>query len=223
MSVYISESSYFYYCYVLYCTTPDFILLLSLVFLILLLLAIFYYELNKYFFKRDCTYVLFLQTERDIWRCTLCIRIMCLVYIAVILSLNCIFVFLSTAVQEVPDTELQHCEDIFNLTGDTSHKFLHQVAMEQNLHCIDINITDGLLSVVLVIILSVLIIALNSLVLLKCTENIKHWNVYTAFKVSFIVIYIVTGIIILPKIVNQFLSLDTFSVPFLISFLSLFY
>ena len=45
---------------------------------------------------------------------------MCLVYIAVILSLNCIFVFLSTAVQEVPDTELKHCEDIFNLTGETS-------------------------------------------------------------------------------------------------------
>ena len=67
-------------------------------------------------------------------------------------------------------------------------KLLHQVTMEQNLHCIDINITDGRLSVVLVIILSGLIIALNSLVLLKCTENSKHWNVYTAFKVPFIVI-----------------------------------
>ena len=98
--------------------------------------------------------------EKDFSRCTLCIRIMCLVYIAVILFLNCIFVFLSTAVQEVPDTELKHCEDIFNVTGDTSHKFLHQVAMEQNLHCIDINITDGLLSVVLVIISLVSVIAL---------------------------------------------------------------
>ena len=58
---------------------------------------------------------------------------------------------------EVPDTELKHCEDIFNLTGDTSHKLLHQVAMEQNLHCIDINITDGLL---LAIILSVSVITL---------------------------------------------------------------
>ena len=96
---------------------------------------------------------------------------MCLVYIAVILSLNCIFVFLSTAVQEVADTELKHCEDIFNLTGDTSHKSLHQVAMEQNLFCIDINIIDGLQNVGLAIILSVSVTTLFCLVLLKYTEE----------------------------------------------------
>ena len=95
-----------------------------------------------------------------------------MVYIVVVLSLNCILVFLSTAVQEVADTELKHCKDIFNLaSGDTSHKPLHQIAMERNLHCIDIKVSDGLKCVIIFFILSVLVITLNTMLLLKCAEN----------------------------------------------------
>ena len=198
MGVYISESSLSFYSSVLQCGVMSNILILP-VSNLLLLFIIYYYVLGKYFNKEVSGSVLLLKTEKDFSKCTLCIRIMCLVYIAVILSLNCIFVFLSTAVQEVPDTELKHCEDIFNLTGDTSHKFLHQVAMEQNLHCIDINITDGLLSVVLVIILSVSIITLLFLVLLKYTEDKDI--IPSVFKLLFIAIDICFCSTVVPVVV----------------------
>ena len=204
MGVYISESSLSFYSSVLHYGVMSNILLLS-VGNLLLLFVIYYYVLGKYFNKEVSGSVLFLKTEKDFSRCTLCIRIMCLVYIAVILSLSCIFVFLSTAVQVVPDTELKHCEDIFNLTGDTSHKLLHHVAMEQNLHCIDINITDGLLSVVLVIILSISAITLLFLVLLKYTKekDIIHF----VFKLPFIAIYIcICTVVPIVVCINYFLN-----------------
>ena len=194
MGVYISESSLSFYSSVLHYGVMSNILLIS-VGNLLLLFVIYYYVLGKYFNKEVSGSVLFLKTEKDFSRCTFCISIMCLVYIAVILSLNCIFVFLSTAVQVVPDTELKHCEDIFNLaSGDTSHKSLHQVAMEQKLFCIDINITDGLQNVVLAIILSVSVTTLFCLVLLKYTEEKDIIPFF--FKLPFIAIYICICIVV---------------------------
>ena len=200
MGVYVTASSYSYYSNLLRDGSMCFLPILSLACL-LLLLAFFYYDLGKYFIEKGSTCVFFLKTKRDIWRCKVCIKIMSLIYIVVILSLNFMFLFLSTAVQEVPDTELKHCEDIFNLTGDTSHKLLHQVAMEQNLHCIDINITDGLLSVVLVIIFSVLMIALNANLMLKCIpdKNTKNCSASVVFRLSIVIVYMFTGMVA-PKV-----------------------
>ena len=200
MGVYVAASSYSYYSNLLRDGSMCFLPILSLACL-LLLLAFFYYDLGKYFIEKRSTCVfLFLKTERDIWRCKVCIKIMSLIYIVVILSLNFMFLFLSTAVQEVPNTELKHCEDVFNLTGDTSHKLLHQVAMEQNLHCIDINITDGLLSVVLVIIFLVLMIALNANLMLKCTDkNTKNCSASVVFRLSVAIVYMFIGMVT-PKV-----------------------
>ena len=197
MGVYVTASSYSYYSNLLRDGSMCFLPILSLACL-LLILAFFYYDLGKYFIEKRSTSVFFLKTERDIWRCKVCIKIMSLIYIVVVLSLNFMFLFLSTAVQEVPDTELKHCEDIFNLTGDTSHKLLHQVAMEQNLHCIDINITDGLLSVVLVIIFSVLMIALNANLMLKCIPD-KNCSASVAFRLSVVMVYMFIGMVA-PKV-----------------------
>ena len=103
---------------------------------ILLLLAFSFYDLKKYFIKKRSAGVLCLKTEKDIWRCKVCIRIMCL---------HC---------NAVPVTE-KHCKDIFDLTGDTSHK--PQVAMKQNLlHCISIKVSDGLKGIVIFIALSII-------------------------------------------------------------------
>ena len=190
--VYVTASSYFYYSNLL-CDGSMCFTILSLACL-LLLLASCYHDLGKYFIKKRSAGVLCLKTERDIWRCKICIRITCLVYIVVIIFLNCILVFLSTAVQEVADTELKHCKDIFNLaSGDTSHKPLHQVAMELNLHCIDIKVSDGLKCVIIFFILSVLVITLNTMLLLKCAENGSK-NCYV-FKLSIISIYLFIAIV----------------------------
>ena len=166
IGVYITASTFSYYNVLLYNVRVYWLPILTLVGFILLLLAFFYYDLGKYFIKKRTAGVLCLKTERDIWKCKFCIRIMCLVYIFLILSLICMVVFLSTAVQELPVTE-KHCKDIFDLTGDTSHK--PQVAMEQNLRCIGIKVSDGLKGVVIFIALLALIIILNTKLLFKCT------------------------------------------------------
>ena len=196
--VYVAPSSFSYYNDLLRDGSMYWFPILTLLSFILLLLGFFYYD---HFIKERSAGVLCLKTKRDIWRCKVCIKIMSLIYIVVILSLNFMFLFLSTAVQEVPDTELKHCEDIFNLTGDTSHKLLHQVAMEQNLHCIDINITDGLLSVVLVIIFSVLMIALNANLMLKCIpdKNTKNCSAFVVFRLSVVIVYMFIGMVA-PKV-----------------------
>ena len=78
---------------------------------------------------------------------------------------------MSTAIQEVPVTE-KHCKDIFDLTGDTSHK--PQVAMEQNLlHCIGIKVSDGLKGIVIFIALSIIF---------KCTKSYLFTHCYYAYK-----------------------------------------
>ena len=199
--VYVAPSSFSYYNDLFRDGSMYWFPILTLLSFILLLLAFFYYDLG---IKKRSAGVLCLKTERDIWRCKICIRITCLVYIVVILSLNCILVFLSTAVQEVADTEQKHCKDIFNLaSGDTSHKPLHQVAMELNLHCIDINVSDGLKCVVIYFILSVLVITLNTMLLLKCTEN--GTENYYILKLSVISIYIFIVIMhMLPSIAHSY-------------------
>ena len=218
--VYVTATSYSYYSNLLRYGSMCFTIL-SLTCL-LLILASCYHDLGKYFIKKRSGGVLCLKTERDIWRCKVCIKITCLVYIVVVLSLNYIYIFLSTAVQEVADTELKHCKDIFNLAsgGDTSHKPLHQVAMERNLHCIDIKVSDGLKCVVIFFILPVLVITLSTMLLLKCAENGSE-NCYV-LKLSVISIYLFIAIV-LPNIAYSYsaygVSLNFFRYDIFVSLL----
>lgn len=208
--MYISEGSYLLYYQVLFVGNTYVLPTVSFIFLLTLSFCLCCCDLFLQFKKRSHL----LKDKKDFCGYEPLIKVLCLMYVVLVLFLRFFFILWSDVVRDVPETDLDNCRDTFSLIhNNTSHKTLNQMAIDQGLHCVEFRILDALESFTIALTLSVAVIALNVMFLCRCLrvkEDVKFCSPSSVCKSSVFVVYMLIGVMV-PLILYQYIyspSLD---------------